>query len=62
MKQLIINQENPNGIIVEIEAVTETLPPAEEPMRLFFEGLASADTNTVAKIRELAKQFLADTE
>ena len=64
MKELIINKEHPNGIIVEVEDTQTEETPAEnkEPIKAFFEGLASTDTNSIAKIRELAKQFLTDTE
>ena len=64
MKALIVNKENPNGIIVEVEdeVVVEEAPEGEnDPIKAFFEGLASSDTNSIAKIRSLAKVFLENT-
>ena len=56
MKQLIINEQNPNGMVVEIEELGA--PASKDAIRSFFEGLASGDTNSIAKIRALAKEFL----
>jgi len=64
MKRLIIDKEHPNGIVVEVEdeiAVEEQPIGDDEPIKSFFEGLASTDTNSIAKIRALAKEFLANT-
>lgn len=64
MKQVFFNKENPNGIVVEVEdeiAVEEQPIGDDEPIKAFFEGLASTDTNSIAKIRALAKEFLANT-
>jgi len=64
MKRLIIDKEHPNGIVVEVEdeiAVEEVSTENDEPIKAFFEGLASTDTNSIAKIRALAKEFLANT-
>ncbi len=58
MKRLIIDKQNPNGIIVEVEEAVEQALVCEDPIKEFFEGLASADTNSIAKIRELARAFL----
>ena len=64
MKQAIFNKEHPNGIVVEVEdevAVEEVSTENNEPIKAFFEGLASTDANSIAKIRALAKEFLANT-
>ena len=61
MKQVIFDKEHPNGIIVEVEDTTveeEVSAGGNEPIKAFFEGLASADTNSIAKIRALAREFL----
>lgn len=64
MKQVIFDEQSPNGRIVEVDDIPTEETPAEnkDAIKVFFEGLASADTNSIAKIRELAKQFLTDTE
>ena len=59
MKQLLINSENPNGKILEV--ADENAPETAEPIKAFFEGLADADTNSIAKIRALAREFLEKT-
>ncbi|MBQ8550248.1 MAG: hypothetical protein IJ426_02785 [Clostridia bacterium] len=61
MKQVIFSSENPKGLVVEIESTAEATP-IKDPITEFFEGLASADTNSIAKIRALAKEFLTNTE
>ena len=62
MKMLKIDSENPNGIFAYIadEPVSEQVEAAE-PIKTFFEGLANADTNSIAKIRALARDFLEKT-
>lgn len=63
MKRLIIDKDNPNGIIVEVEDALNEIETNEsnDPIKAFFEGLASTDTNSIAKIRSLAKAFLDNT-
>lgn len=58
MKQLLINKENPKGVILEVEEREEKVLEEIDPIKAFFEGLASADTNSIAKIRALAREFL----
>ena len=62
MKQLIINDKNPNGKIIEVNVSADVENKPSDPIIAFFEGLASADTNSIAKIRALAKVFLENTE
>lgn len=67
MKQLIINKENPNGIFKDVaEDTTETnlpeTPNGEDAIKTFFEGLADGETNSIAKIRALAQEFLNNTK
>ncbi len=62
MKMLKIDSKNPNGIFAYItdEPIPEQ-PEAVEPIKTFFEGLAAVDTNSIAKIRALAREFLEKT-
>ncbi len=62
MKQVIFDKENPSGKIVEVEAAVEQTAICADPIKEFFEGLASSNTNSIAKIRELARAFLSEGE
>lgn len=62
MKQVVFDKENPGGRIVEVEATVEHAAICADPIKEFFEGLASNDTNSIAKIRQLARAFLNEGE
>ena len=61
-----------NGIIREMteEELAETqknipstpTPNGEDAIKTFFEGLADGETNSIAKIRALAQEFLNNTK
>lgn len=60
-----------NGKIVETEEIirvddseqeeNEVLTEGRDALSAFFSGLASSDTNSIAKIRALAKTFLENS-
>lgn len=53
-----------NGEYLEVEDTQEPLPEEptevnnEDALKDFFIGLSSGETNSIAKIRQLAKDFL----
>lgn len=58
--QLIEVEDVPNlddAVMVEPEEETSQ----EEALQSFFEGLASGETNSIAKIRALAQKFIDST-
>ena len=60
MKQIIFSKKHPHGLVSEIDEPAERADM--DPIKEFFEGLSSADTNSIAKIRSLARAFLEKTE
>ncbi|MBE6766931.1 MAG: hypothetical protein IKL62_01970 [Clostridia bacterium] len=60
MKQILFNKKYPNGRLIDV--AEPNTPVAPNPIREFFEGLSSADTNSIAKIRALARAFLEGEE
>ena len=59
----VITRDMTEEEIAEIEnnAPAEPTPNEENAINNFFAGLASADTNSIAKIRALAQEFLNNT-
>ena len=49
MKQILFNKKYPNGRLIDV--AEPNTPVAPNPIREFFEGLSSADTNSIAKIQ-----------
>ena len=58
----IVRTAEENAEYEKNRVIAAPTPNEEDAIKIFFEGLADGETNSIAKIRALAQEFLNNTK